>query len=175
MSVEDRLKQLQEAHRDFGPASQHFLSSKFFELIDAWGIWWLSQKLTVLCSRFFFGLRKFLFHVAIYFPGFVELFHLYNSTNVLTGVLPLGFTAIHFWAMVVPLVALFFVLSFLQRLMWHCSRIFVFITTFSHFLKTFAFLTSHILKIFVFITTPSRLLLTSFLSFLLLSPLLGRH
>uniref|UniRef100_A0A8B9ZXR0 Utrophin n=1 Tax=Anas zonorhyncha TaxID=75864 RepID=A0A8B9ZXR0_9AVES len=27
VSVEDRLKQLQEAHRDFGPASQHFLST----------------------------------------------------------------------------------------------------------------------------------------------------
>ncbi|OXB67292.1 hypothetical protein ASZ78_010716, partial [Callipepla squamata] len=27
VSVEDRLKQLQEAHRDFGPASQHFLSN----------------------------------------------------------------------------------------------------------------------------------------------------
>nr|XP_009930413.1 PREDICTED: utrophin [Opisthocomus hoazin] len=27
MSVEDRIKQLQEAHRDFGPASQHFLST----------------------------------------------------------------------------------------------------------------------------------------------------
>ncbi|XP_030302441.1 utrophin [Calypte anna] len=27
VSVEDRLKQLQEAHRDFGPSSQHFLSS----------------------------------------------------------------------------------------------------------------------------------------------------
>jgi len=36
--VEDRLKQLQEAHRDFGPASQHFLSSKFFELIDMFNI-----------------------------------------------------------------------------------------------------------------------------------------
>lgn len=57
----------------------------------------------------------------------------------------------------------------------HCSRIFVFITTFSHFLKIFAFLTSHSLKIFVFITSPSHLLLTSFLSFLLLPPLLGRH
>ncbi|KAG2468093.1 UTRO protein, partial [Polypterus senegalus] len=28
VAVEDRLKQLQEAHRDFGPSSQHFLSSK---------------------------------------------------------------------------------------------------------------------------------------------------
>ncbi|KAM4866329.1 utrophin isoform 2-T2 [Thomomys bottae] len=27
VSVDDRLKQLQEAHRDFGPASQHFLST----------------------------------------------------------------------------------------------------------------------------------------------------
>lgn len=29
VSVDDRLKQLQEAHRDFGPSSQHFLSSKY--------------------------------------------------------------------------------------------------------------------------------------------------
>nr|XP_020142841.1 utrophin-like [Microcebus murinus] len=27
VSVDDRLKQLQEAHRDFGPSSQHFLST----------------------------------------------------------------------------------------------------------------------------------------------------
>lgn len=27
-SIEERLKQLQDAHRDFGPGSQHFLSSK---------------------------------------------------------------------------------------------------------------------------------------------------
>ncbi|MBZ3883036.1 Dystrophin, partial [Sciurus carolinensis] len=29
VAVEDRVRQLHEAHRDFGPASQHFLSSKF--------------------------------------------------------------------------------------------------------------------------------------------------
>uniref|UniRef100_A0A8C2ZFM6 Utrophin n=1 Tax=Cyclopterus lumpus TaxID=8103 RepID=A0A8C2ZFM6_CYCLU len=29
VAVEDRLKLLQEAHRDFGPSSQHFLSSKY--------------------------------------------------------------------------------------------------------------------------------------------------
>lgn len=28
VAVDDRLKLLQEAHRDFGPASQHFLSSE---------------------------------------------------------------------------------------------------------------------------------------------------
>ena len=27
-SIDERLKQLQDAHRDFGPGSQHFLSSK---------------------------------------------------------------------------------------------------------------------------------------------------
>ena len=27
--MEDRLKLLQEAHRDFGPSSQHFLSSEY--------------------------------------------------------------------------------------------------------------------------------------------------
>uniref|UniRef100_A0A452EP28 Dystrophin n=1 Tax=Capra hircus TaxID=9925 RepID=A0A452EP28_CAPHI len=32
VAVEDRIRQLHEAHRDFGPASQHFLSSK--------GAWW---------------------------------------------------------------------------------------------------------------------------------------
>lgn len=29
VAVEDRLKLLQEAHRDFGPSSQHFLSSEY--------------------------------------------------------------------------------------------------------------------------------------------------
>lgn len=29
VAAEDRLKQLQEAHRDFGPSSQHFLSSEY--------------------------------------------------------------------------------------------------------------------------------------------------
>lgn len=29
VAVDDRLKLLQEAHRDFGPASQHFLSSEY--------------------------------------------------------------------------------------------------------------------------------------------------
>lgn len=34
-SIEERLKQLQDAHRDFGPGSQHFLSSKnYFLLFD---------------------------------------------------------------------------------------------------------------------------------------------
>lgn len=34
-SIEERLKQLQDAHRDFGPGSQHFLSSKsHFLLFD---------------------------------------------------------------------------------------------------------------------------------------------
>lgn len=28
VAVEERIRQLHEAHRDFGPASQHFLSSK---------------------------------------------------------------------------------------------------------------------------------------------------
>lgn len=104
MSVEDRLKQLQEAHRDFGPASQHFLSSKFFELIDACEIWQLSQTVTALHSRFPYGLRnrKFPFHVVNYLPVFAGLFHLLNSTDILTGMFPLGITAISCRVMVVP-------------------------------------------------------------------------
>lgn len=34
-SIEERLKQLQDAHRDFGPGSQHFLSSKTPLLLQA--------------------------------------------------------------------------------------------------------------------------------------------
>lgn len=35
VAVEDRLKLLQEAHRDFGPSSQHFLSSEYSEPITS--------------------------------------------------------------------------------------------------------------------------------------------
>lgn len=39
-SIEERLKQLQDAHRDFGPGSQHFLSSKshllLFEVVTSY-------------------------------------------------------------------------------------------------------------------------------------------
>ena len=121
MSVEDRIKQLQEAHRDFGPASQHFLSSKFFEC----EIWRLSQTLTPLYSRFPYDLRnkKFLFHVVIYLPVFVGVFLLRNSTDILTGMLPSRITLISCWAIVASLVVLFFVLCLLQGLTFDCSRI----------------------------------------------------
>lgn len=119
MSVEDRLKQLQEAHRDFGPASQHFLSSKFLELIDACQIWQLSQTLTRLYSIFTpYGLRKFLFHNIIYLLVFVEVIRLHNVIDILTSVLHSVFLR---W--VCP--HCFILCSLLQCLTSDCSRIFV--------------------------------------------------
>lgn len=38
VAVEDRLKLLQEAHRDFGPSSQHFLSSEYRTTYLSWEI-----------------------------------------------------------------------------------------------------------------------------------------
>lgn len=46
-AVEDRLKLLQEAHRDFGPSSQHFLSSESKHM----------NKFTVSCQLYFTGLQ----------------------------------------------------------------------------------------------------------------------
>uniref|UniRef100_A0A8C1QGG0 Utrophin n=1 Tax=Cyprinus carpio TaxID=7962 RepID=A0A8C1QGG0_CYPCA len=47
-AVEDRLKLLQEAHRDFGPSSQHFLSSESKHM----------NKFTVSCQLYFTGLQS---------------------------------------------------------------------------------------------------------------------
>lgn len=35
VAVENRIRQLHEAHRDYGPASQHFLSSKLLSAFIA--------------------------------------------------------------------------------------------------------------------------------------------
>uniref|UniRef100_A0A3Q1BZ94 Dystrophin related protein 2 n=1 Tax=Amphiprion ocellaris TaxID=80972 RepID=A0A3Q1BZ94_AMPOC len=47
-SIEERLKQLQDAHRDFGPGSQHFLSSKSPLLHQAQTTCWDHPKMTEL-------------------------------------------------------------------------------------------------------------------------------
>ncbi len=46
-ALEDRLKLLHEAHRDFGPSSQHFLSSKSKHM----------NKCTLSCQLYFTGLQ----------------------------------------------------------------------------------------------------------------------
>lgn len=111
MSVEDRLKQLQEAHHDFGPASQHFLSSKFFELIDIFNIWlhWrLTQELSALHGSLWPEAQEFPFPPyylpLCLFPG---VFHLHSSAGILTGVPSLGITAVSCWDMTPSLFAFF--------------------------------------------------------------------
>ncbi|KAJ7403655.1 Dystrophin-related protein 2 [Pitangus sulphuratus] len=49
VSVEDRLKQLQEAHRDFGPASQHFLSKRDIAADDDEVVPLLSHETQTTC------------------------------------------------------------------------------------------------------------------------------
>lgn len=137
--MEDRLKQLQEAHRDFGPASQHFLSSKFFELIDMFNIWLHRRLLKTVCPLLT-ALQDSLWPEAQEFPLpsyylplclFPGVFHLHSSADILTGVLSLGVAAVSCWVMTASFFAFFSVLCLLQGLTCGCT-FFVFLTTSGH-------------------------------------------
>ncbi|ELV13875.1 Utrophin [Tupaia chinensis] len=69
VSVDDRLKQLQEAHRDFGPSSQHFLSNLFKEVAGP----------TEMCDQRQLGL---LLHDAIQIPRQLGEVAAFGGSNI---------------------------------------------------------------------------------------------